>query len=258
MTKIWRTRFPYLGLAASALTALVAYQSVRRFAAPGELTFSAYLVTSINICSTAIIPIFSTVFAATLIAGETSRGTLRSILPRPIRRSQFLNAKLLAGFLYLLLLFAANLAVSIPIAMQFPAHPALDELAQLPSAGLQVGIFALGFLLTLIPHLATVCFGFMVSVLSRSLVTSIGVAVGIILSLMPLQVLIHFGSFDLEQWLFTNYYDAGMKIVANKTSAIYDTWAQESVYRLLGTGVVSAVVFLAISYWIFLRRDINE
>jgi hypothetical protein len=46
--------------------------------------------------------------------------------------------------------------------------------------------------------------------------------------------------------------------VANKTSAIYDTWAQESVYRLLGTGVVSAVIFLVISYWIFLRRDINE
>lgn len=258
MAKTWRTKFPYLGLFFSAITPLVAYQSVNQLGAPGEVTRGVYLITSINILTTVIIPIFATIFAAMLIASDTSRGTLRSILPHPITRTHFLNAKLLTGLFYLFLLFAVNLAIALPLSHNYPGIPVNDDMGLTPDDAAQNLIFLIGLVFTIIPQIATVCFGFFISVFSKTVATSIGVAVGIILSLMPLQILIRIDNFTLGDWLFSNYYDTSMKIVENKIMGMYDEWDQSSIYWLLGTSLVSIFVFLGASYRTFLIRDLNS
>ncbi|MCX7019544.1 MAG: ABC transporter permease subunit [bacterium] len=258
MVKVWRTKFPYLGLAASALMALIARQSVESLSQPGSnITAPSYFVASINMSTTIIIPIFATIFAAMMVAGETSRGTLRTILARPVTRADFLTAKLLTAVFYLLLLLAANAAVALIIAMGYPLKTSFDANIDIPGAAGQFAIFSLALLLTLVPQIATVCFGFFVSVFSASVATSIGVAVGVLLSLQPVKQFIRFGSFDLDEWLFSSYYDTAMRIADNMAMGIYEEWAQTEVYMLLATSFVSILVFLVLSYHSFVRRDLN-
>lgn len=257
MTKVWRTRFPYFGLVASALTAFIARQNALA-AAPGEMTSAAFLSISMNLCSTLVAPIFGVIFAATLVASETSRGTHRMILPRPIRRTAFLNAKLMMGLFYLLLLFLAHLAVAVPLAMRYPLRAAFDEFAPVPGGAEQLGILLVALGLTLLPHITTICFGFLVSVLSSNVATAIGVAVGVLLSLLPVSVFIRIGDVQLSDWIFSSHYDTAIGIASEKAQLISGaTWQQDKVYLLLTTSGISTLVFLAISYWYFTRRDLN-
>jgi ABC-2 type transport system permease protein len=258
MTKVWRTKFPYLGLLASALMALIAKQSIEGLSQPGEITAPSYFAASVNMSTTIAIPLFATIFSAMLVASETSRGTLRMLLTRPITRAEFLTAKLAVGTFYLLLLFAANLAVAAVVARGYPIKAPFDKSIDIPGVGQQVLIFAVALGLSILPQLATVCFGFFVSVLSNNVASAIGVAVGVLLSLQPVKHFIRWGAFDLDTWLFSSYYDTAMGIADSKAGGmLFETWRQEKIYLLVLTSVVSAVVLLAISYRSFLRRDLN-
>ena len=257
MAKTWRTKFPYLGIVASALMALIAKQSAEGLSQPGSITAASYFTASINMSTTIVVPIFATIFAAMLIAGETSRGTLRTILVRPVYRSEFMTAKLLAGLFYLILLVLANVLTALVIATNYPLTAPFDKNIQLPGAIEQVGIYAIGLALTIIPQIATVCFAFFISTVSASVATSIGVAVGLLLSLQPIKQFIRFGSFDLDTWMFSSYYDSAMGIADSMAAGIYETWGQEKIYMLLGTSLVSIGIFVGISYWYFMRRDLN-
>lgn len=252
MAKVWRTRFPYLGLVASALMALIAKQSLEGMSRSGGITVANYLTASINMSATLIVPIFVTIFSAMLVASESGRGTLRTVLTRPVTRAEFLTAKLLMAETYLLLLMAANLVPALLIARGYPLISPGDEDVLIPGAAGQAGIIATAILLTLLPLAATVCFGFCVSALSSNPATAIGVAVGLLLSIEPVKHII-----GLEPWIVSSYYDTAMGIAAEKTDGIYASWAQAKVYWLLGVSAVTAVLFTALGYWSFLRRDLT-
>lgn len=254
--KAVRLKLPWMGLVFSALMALVAKHTVERLGAPGELSTRVYLTANLNLLSTSIIPIFSTVFAATLIASETSRGTLRMLLPRPIWRSTLLHAKLITGLIYLALMFIANLIVALPIALSYPDRNSFDLTMNMPSLPAQLGIYGIVLLLTYLPHAATVCFALLVSVISRSVATAIGVAVGLVLCLYPIQI-IRIGSVSIGDYMFSSYYDDAIGLGDSIASGFHEPWNQENIHMLLGTSFVSAGVFLAIAYWVFTRRDMN-
>lgn len=258
MTKVWGTKFPYFGLLASALVAVIAKQIVDRNELADEATLSGYLSVALNLCSTLVAPIFVVIFAAMLVASETSRGTYRMILPRPITRRAFLTAKLLAGVMYMVLLFAANLAVAVPIAMQYPLRSLADANAPVPAGSEQAMIYIIAVLLTLLTHTATVCFGFLISVLSTNVGTAIGVAVGMLLSLLPMSVFIEFGEFRLRDWLFSEHFDTAIGIATERAQLMSGaTWDSAKVHSLVGTSLLSIAAFLAISYLYFTRRDLN-
>jgi ABC-type transport system involved in multi-copper enzyme maturation permease subunit len=257
MTKAWYTKLPYLGVACSALMALIAKQSVESFAQPGEITASSYFSASINLSSTLTTWVFSTIFASMLVASETSRGTFRTLLIRPVSRIEFLSAKLLSGIAYMLLLFATNAGVSLAIARGYPLAGAFDSRIEIPGAAEQIGTYSIALLLSLLPQIAAVCFGFVVSVLSANVGTAVGVSLGLLLSLQTAKQFIRIGEFELNRWVFNTYYDEAMRIASIKASGMYEVWLQDKVFFLIGTSLVSAAVFVTIGFWSFLRRDLN-
>lgn len=257
MAKTWRTKFPWLGLAASALMALVARQSVMEGGAPGQMTAAVYFTTSMNVAATVIVPVFSVIFGAMLVAGESTRGTVRTLLVRPITRWDFLTSKLLMGATYTVLLLAVNALAALPIAWGYPLKTAFDESVQIPGAMEQVRLFLSAMSLSLLPQLATMCFGFCISVLSANVATSVGVAAGMWLTLQPVKEFIRFGRFELADWLFLNYYDAAMKVANDKAGGMYEMFNQHSIHMLAGTSIVAIVTFIALSYFVFIRRDLN-
>lgn len=258
MTKTWRTKFPYLGIAASALMALVAQKQIEAFSRASRPTFAEYLSTSINLSSTWIIPIFSTIFASMIVAAETSRGTLRTILVRPVSRADFLTAKLLMAIFYLLVLFAANLAVALIIGKNLPWQAIGEDRPDLlPGGGAQIALFAIAVGLSLLPQIATVVYGVFVSVMSVNVATAIGFALGLLFTLQIAKEKVRFGDFELDQWIFSSYYDTAVGIATGKAQGVYEAWNDTKVYFLVGTSVLTALVLAGIAYARFTRRDLN-
>ncbi len=247
MTKVWRTKLPYIGLACSALMAFIARQSVESFAQPGEISAFEYFISSIILSSTLTTPIFATIFAALSVAGETSRGTLRTILVRPVTRGQFLVAKWLSAVFYLMIL----------VARSYPLRSALDQSIELPSLAQQVLICSYALFLSLIPQLATVCFGFFISVLAASGGTAVGLALGLYLTITAAKQFISIGGYELNQFVFSTYYDLPLKIADAKIGGMFEQWWQERTVFMLATSLTPIVIFLAASFWLFLKRDLN-
>lgn len=253
LTKTWRTRFPYLGLLASALMALIARQSIETMS--GEIIAASYLTASINMAATLIIPIFATIFAAMAVASESYRGTLRTVLTRPVTRAEFLTAKLALALTYLVFLFAANLIPALLIAQNYPLFAPGDDPALFPGAVEQGAIYAAAIAITFLPLAATVCFGFAVSALSSNPATAIGVAVGILLSIEPLK---HIGNVGLETWFVSSYYATATGTALELTQRISGaSWTSTKIFWLYGISALTAAVFLATSYASFLRRDLT-
>ncbi len=257
MAKVWRTKLPYVGLACSALMALVAKQSVESFAQPGQVTAFNYFISSIILSSTLTTPIFATIFAAISVAAETSRGTLRTVLVRPVTRTQFLIAKFLSAVLYLVLLVATNALVAIIVAQKYPLNESLDASLEVPPLWSQLLICGSGLALSLIPQLATVAFGFMISIIVASGGTAVGMALGLYLTVTAAKQFISIGGYELSQFVFSTYFDLPLKIADAKISGMYETWLQERMLYMLSTSLVALAVFLAVSFWLFLRRDLN-
>ncbi|MBX7246487.1 MAG: ABC transporter permease [Candidatus Sumerlaeaceae bacterium] len=255
MARVWRTKLPYLGLAASALMAVVAWQFVQ--SGQADETVGSYLIVCINFSTTLIIPIFAVIFSSILVAGEASRGTLRTLLTRPISRGDFLTAKWLVALSYLFLLILANLIPALIIGQQYPLVGKSDRAVDIPGLAAHFQIFGTGVLLTLLPLIATVAFGFMVSTLTTNVSTAIGGAIGTLLTMQTAKEFVRFGEFKLSPWVFSSYYDTAMGITGDKIIGSYSTWANDKVYMLVGTSLASTVVFIILSYRVFLRRDMN-
>jgi|GEM_PF-3376427 len=257
IAKVCHTKIPYVGIACSALMALVAKQSVESFAQPGEVTAYNYFSSSAMLAATLTTPIFATIFAALSIASETSNGTLRVVLVRPVSRFQFLTSKFLVAILYLVLLVVANCAVALLIARGYPLRNAFDKNLELPSPTVQVLIYFYGLLLSLLPQIATVAFAFLVSVLVTTGGSAVGIALGLLLTLQAAKQFISIGGYELSTFVFSTYYDLPMKIADAKAGGMYELWLQERTYWMLGTSGIAILVFLALSYYVFLRRDLN-
>lgn len=257
LQKVWRTKLPYIGLACNALMAFGAKQSVESFGQPGEVTAFNYFSSALILSATLTTPIFTTIFAALSVASETSNGTLRTILVRPVARWHFLTAKLLASLLYLATLVATNIAVALLIARGYPLRAPLERLAEPPSLSTQLAIFALGIGLSLLPQLATLSFGFMVSVLVARGGSAVGIALGLLFTLTAAKQFISVAGYELSTFVFSTYYDLPMKIADARAEGIHEAWLQDRMLYMFGTSLLATVLFLAVSYWVFLRRDLN-
>lgn len=257
MAKTWRTKFPYLGIGVSALMAVIARQSMEGLQTGGDgITAPGYFTTAVNMNSTFILPIFVTIFAAMLVASETSRGSLRTILTRPVTRVDFLTGKLLTGAVYLLLMFFTNIVTALIIARGYPVRASFDRVST-PDLPHLVGIFSIALSLTLLPLLAAVSFGFMVSVFSASVATAIGVAVGLLFTVQAVKDLVPLGNIEPGNYVFLSYLDTAMGIADSKATGVYEVWDQSKVFLMVGTSVATIIICVALSYRSFLKRDLN-
>lgn len=252
-----RMRLPYVGVVCNALLALVAKQSVESFSQPGELTFSGYFSASLNLTSTLTTPLFATIFAAMLVAGETSRGTLRTVLVRPVSRWDFLLAKFLVAVTYLVVLVTANLVPALLIGKNYPLESAFDRNIEIPPPSEQAVVYLTAIGLALIPQIAAVAFGFVISVIAKNVGTAVGMAVGLLLSIQAAKEFVQIGDVEVRRYVFSSYFDEPFRIASTKISGVYEVWGQERIYLLLATSLATIAICLFISFWTFLRRDLN-
>lgn len=191
-------------------------------------------------------------YCANQISTEMASGTIRMVLLRPLRRHEFLIAKLLLGMTYAAVLTLSASGASWAIAF------ALGDLGGVSFGGevihttsQMVATYLVCMLLGLLPQFAAASFAIMISTFTRSSGAAVGTTVGIWLVAdivkHPLRV---------APFLFSTYIETPWQVFASRCDGVETSWYPEALY-VAATSTVSLFLFAAIAIYVLSRRNLH-
>ncbi|WP_223068120.1 ABC transporter permease [Paenibacillus caui] len=195
-----------------------------------------------------LVSIFSAIIFADIVASEFTWGTIKLLLIRPWKRSKVLLSKLLAGLIFSLLLTLIFIVVN--WALSFLLFKNISTPGVYP-AGYSPFSFNLEMLLYRYVDMVIICiFAFMLSTLFRSSGIAIGLAIFLLFAGNILQALLR-----PEKYAWTKYV-----LFTNMNLSRYMIGDGSAAGMTLGFSVavlsVYVIVFLAVSWIVFMRRDV--
>lgn len=192
------------------------------------------------------------VYCAGLVSSELSSGTIRMVLVRPLRRWEFLAAKLLLGMTYATALTVLVGGMSWLLALAFGEVSGVSYGGELiHTAGEMRGAYLLGMLLSLAPALAVVAYAVMLSTCTRNTGAAIGAAIGLWIVFDTAKHQLRIGPY-----LFSTYLEMPWRVFANRSQMLDATWFPD-VKSCLVTSVASALLFALIAGYILSRRNLH-
>jgi ABC-2 type transport system permease protein len=187
------------------------------------------------------------IISAGLIGNEYSWNTIRPLLARARSRTSLITAKLVALTLYCIV-FSIILAL-LTIAMSGIASAVVGEGWKL--SGVEVGRVA-GYVIGMIlQNLPTMALAFLLALWTRSNAAGIGVALGLIILEPTL-----FGILNNVSDVFKTIQKGGLQYNSNKLLEVGLT--EQAGYVAVIVCVIYTAIFVALSYYIFLRRDVTS
>lgn len=251
LTKYSRLFFPYLG-PAFVLMAILATLLIHPVQGDGasDLDFIGVAVpAALNIVGFLLLLIYT----AGLVAGETESGTIRTVLVRPLRRWEFLTAKLLNAMTYAVLLnLTGVIGAWIVVAIQGEAS-GIDFGGELIYTTQEMNVaLALAALLNLAPHLTAAAYALMISTLVRRSATAIAAAVG---GWLLVDYMKHALRFD--EFIFSTYLDHGWIVYSDRCKGLATPFAPE-VYYGLAVSAAWFVLFTGVAFAVFRRRNFGS
>ncbi|ANS73393.1 ABC transporter permease [Paenibacillus yonginensis] len=193
-----------------------------------------------------LVSIFSAVIFADIVASEFGWGTIKLLLIRPWKRGKILLSKLLAGILFSLLLTVLFMAVD--FILSFALFHGTSSSSY--PGGHSAFSYSMEMLLYRYVDLMVICiFAFMLSTLFRSSGIAIGLAMFILFARNIFQLLL-----DPERYSWAKYV-----LFTNMDLSRYMLGSGTAGMTLGFSAVVLAVyviVFLAVSWIVFIKRDV--
>lgn len=246
--KYSRLFFPYFG-PAFVLIAIVATLLIRPVTSDGvsDLEFiGAAVPAALNIVGFLMLLIY----AAGLVASETESGTIRTLLVRPLRRWEFLTAKLLNAMTYAVLLnLTAVIGAWIVVAIKGEAS-GIDFGGELMYTSQEMNLaLVVAALLNLAPHLAAAAYAVMISTFVRRSATAIAAAVG---GWLLVDYMKHAMRFD--EFIFSTYLDHGWIVYADRCKGLATPFAPDAYYGL-GVSAAWFALFSGVAFAAIRRRN---
>jgi ABC-type transport system involved in multi-copper enzyme maturation permease subunit len=191
-------------------------------------------------------------YCAGLVSSELGSGSICLALVRPIRRHEFLIAKMLLGVTYALLLTVAVAAVTWGIAFAFGDLIGVVYGGETVFTGSDViTAYLLGMVLVIVPQAAVVAYAVMMSTLVRSTGGAVGGAVGVLIAVDIIKHPLHIAPF-----IFTTYLESPWQVFVSRCDGLQASWFPATAY-LLATSLISIAVFLAAAIISLSRRDLR-
>ncbi len=211
-----------------------------------------------------LVPIFLLLYASSLVAGESDRGTIRMTLTRPAGRASALFGKMAAAWFFMGVLLAVVAGAAFAVAAatrEFgPIHD-FDETVvyTVPQITLRI---ASCFALCALPLGAVAAYGLAISVFARTLLGAIAFALGSWVTLLSAQIYFSdiwfVGEWDASDFLFTRGLEIPLNVALNFASGSDSPWDLSGFApAMIGAGIW-IVLFLAISLLAFSRQDLNR
>ncbi|QUW20553.1 ABC transporter permease [Sporosarcina sp. Marseille-Q4063] len=198
-----------------------------------------------------LVTLFTIIASAGIVASEFSQGTIKMLLSRPVKRWKILTSKYVT-----IILFGLSLTVLVyvfTIISAFIFFPSAEGNSIIWS-GTDLALTAIWgksaymMFLSLVNVIVISTFAFMVGSVFRS--TSLAVGLSIFLFFSGTIIVMFLEKFEIAKYIFFAHdltqYELGFKMLDSNTMAF-------SVAVVL----VYAVVFLAVSYFTFSKRDVT-
>ena len=253
VAKAARRKLPYFGILAVGLGCVITYFVAGRLSNAAATNAWGYVAFSMQVVFADIGPIFIIVFAALLLAEETSAGTIRAALAAPVQRWELYLAKAVAGLLYMMVVAAAALLFSAALAkLHYHFGAAGDSFGVVYSRNHLLQQFLLGYALSWIPLAALVMYGLLISTLVRSPGAAVAVGIGTLYLIDFTKPLV-----GLDPYIFTRYIDYSWLNLAQIAQGMDYQWCPE-VWKMIELCGVSAVVAFVAGLILFVRQDLNH
>lgn len=192
-------------------------------------------------------------YCATLVASDLARGTVCYMLVRPLRRHEYIAAKILLAVSY-----AALLEVTV-VAASWAVVAVLGDLTGVTFGGEvvhtnldMVSTYAVGAVLALAPLCAAAAFAVTVS----SLTTSTGAAVGCAIGLWLLMDLAKY-PLRVAPYLFSSYLEMPWQAFADQCDGLTRPWFPDTAYALASSAIAFAL-FTAVAMAALRARNLRS
>ena len=192
-------------------------------------------------------------YSAMLLASEFNSGVIRTIAVRPILRREYVIAKMLHGMTYAVLLTAVVGAGSWGVALASGSLTGVTFGGELIYANSEMAYtYLLGVAMGLLPQFAAVAYAVMISTLSRSPGSAIGVTVALwfVVDLVkyPLRI---------APFLFSTYIEYPWQPFLDRADGLEARWFPQGYY-CIGTSVAAFILFTAVAVIVMNRRNLQR
>jgi ABC-2 type transport system permease protein len=260
LRKLVSQKRTYLGLGLAALFPLifVVVENLHQHHGRGgnlsifadEITQSglATPVLTLEFLSAFMLPLIASLVAGDIVAAEDGNGTLKTILTRSVDRGQVFAAKALAAALYgALAVYVSATVATVGGVASWGFHPVITLSGTTVSASEALLLVFASNTMYLIPLLAVLAFGLLLSTATRNSTAAVVGAVGFVILLYIVSVIP--GLEGVQPYLLTNQFANWHGLLRTPTD-----WYP--IVHSLWVCALYAAPALAAGYLVFLRRDV--
>ncbi|MFB7159131.1 ABC transporter permease [Lysinibacillus sp. NPDC056232] len=199
-----------------------------------------------------VVTLFTVIVAASIVSSEFSTGTIKMLLTRPVSRAKILTSKLLTTFIFGLFLFVVNVIVSALVGLILFGGATGAELEMVNGQVVEKAVWndlAYHYLLSGGDFVMSILFAFLVGSVFRS--SSLAIGLTMFLSFTGGIIVMFLSRFEIVKYIWLTHsdltqYESGQFIVQDMTMPFSLTIL-----------AIYAVLFLAISYMSFMKRDVT-
>jgi ABC-2 type transport system permease protein len=247
----------YIGLGAAVIVPILFVLAVHfRHHGHGDFAFSSYLnrsglaVPLVLLLFGAIwlFPLMTALVAGDIFASEDHNGTLKTILTRSLERQQIFAGKMLTAVTYGLVAILLTGTVAVLMGcLQSGFHPLESLSGTIVPAPKALGLVYASLLIYLIPIVAIVCIGLMLSAVTHN---SAAAVVGTLMISLLFQLIgILPGLGGLQPYLLSTQFNAWQGLLRTPVD-----WAP--IVRSVWVCALYGLPALAAAFLVFLRRDV--
>ena len=199
-----------------------------------------------------VVTLFTVIIAAGIVSTEFSSGTIKMLLTRPVSRAKVLTSKLLTVFIYGLLLYVFTLVLSyLTGAIVFDNAQNINlviENGQVVEQSMNNDIFKTA-VYSFGDFFMSILFAFMIGSVFRSSSLAIGLTMGI--SFLGSMLVLFLSRYEIVKYIWITHSDLTQHLTGN--------FIVEGITMPFSLTVLAiyAAIFLFVSYFVFMKRDIT-
>lgn len=257
LTKLRYQKRTYLGLGAAILVPILFVLATHfQHARHADFAFGSYIDRSglsiplviLLFGAVWMFPLITALVAGDIIASEDHNGTLKTIFTRSLRRGQIFTGKALAATTYAAAAIFLNGTVAVIAgSIQSGFNPLQSLSGTIVSAPKALGLVYVSLLVYLIPILAIVCIGLMLSAITRN---SAAAVVGTLMFSLLIQLVgILPGLGGLQPYLLSTQFNAWQGLLRTPIDSA-------PIVQAVWVCALYGVPALVAAYLVFLRRDV--
>jgi ABC-2 type transport system permease protein len=219
---------------------------------PPDYSYTTMAYVDYGVSLMIIITLFTVIIAAGIVSSEFSTGTIKMLLTRPVARARVLTSKLLTVFIFGLLLYGFTLVLSyLTGVVMFDNAQYINlvvENGQVVEGTLSNDIFKTA-VYSFGDFVMSILFAFMIGSVFRSSSLAIGLTMGI--SFLGSMLVLFLSRYEIVKYIWITHSDLTQHLTGN---FIVDGITLPFSLTVLA---IYAAIFLFVSYFVFMKRDIT-